>query len=183
MEVFRLAVNAVVHAKSLSGTNERTEQKEIDGRAILSSSDELLSPAAQRIVLTIGECLARMSRAHGLSSKRDEAFQAFHRAIFTAVAELRRKLYGTIGIEYTDQLLSQSVNQVALYIKGSENMYFCKTEDEIFQCYVIGTQAFVRCYSGTPILFRRPLVPKRERIEESALWTIIRSGIQKLDVA
>ena len=107
MEVFRRAVDAVVHAKLLSGTNERTEQKEIDGRAILSSSDELLSPTAERIVSTIRECLARISKAHG----RDEAFQAFHRAKFTAVADLWRELYGIIEIEYSDQLLSQSVNQ------------------------------------------------------------------------
>ena len=107
MEVFRRALDAVVHAKLLSGTNERTGQKEIDGRAIILSSDELLSSTAERIVSTIVGCLARMSKAHG----RDESFQAFHRARFTAVAELWRELCGNIGIEYSDQLLSQSVNQ------------------------------------------------------------------------
>ena len=46
-------------------------------------------------------------------------------------------------------------------------MYLSAIKDEVFQCSaVIGTRAFVRCYSGTPILFRLPLFPKRRRKSE-----------------
>ena len=110
MDVFRAAVDFVVHEKIVSSSNSRTKHIDDEGRAVLATSDDVLRGAALQIVSAIEECVDVSSTYRSLVRRRAHAEMAFRRVRFTSLSLIWGSLYGILHMEMSDQIFPQSVN-------------------------------------------------------------------------